>query len=391
MNKRFVVRQESFGATIYDRKSVKIDYIGADKFDHLLSGSVLDAKIGEITKSNSKIILQSRKDIDYLASPEKLFIELTKKCNLRCVHCFNESGQSIKGEWSWDSLNKVLEECEKLGVFKIRFTGGEPILSPYLMQALEFCKDHGITTSIGTNATLISYQIAKRLKKAGLDMAVVSIDGTGETYESIRRGAKYIDFINGVDNLVKSGIKVRLNMTLMKQNYDQIEKIIDFAKAKNVGLYIRRLIPIGRADLDNMVSQEDYLKAVELVENQKIAGFNFGIHYETSEVPEFGIDMLDTSKKCSCAVRGLAISPNGDVFGCGLFVALGKKYCFGNLNQQTLDELWHESPKLQSIRHKVSHSFCLKECVDKGSCLGSCLVMSEISGGVDYYCSKYEV
>lgn len=387
--KRYIIRQESFGATIYDRLLVSLNYLDVKKVNKYLSCSKILLKSGDVSKHNSTFIPLKNPNINYLAAPEKIFIELTKKCNLRCSHCFNESGKTSGKEWDWTTLKKVLDECVSIGVFKIRFTGGEPILSKYLFDALRYCKKNGITTSIGTNATLMNDDIARKLKSAGLDMAVVSIDGVGEIYESIRLGAKYKDFIRGLDSLVKSGIKVRLNMTLMKQNYDQIRDVIDLAIKKKVGLYIRRLIPIGRADINNIVSQDKYFDAVNLIESHKESGYNFGIHYEKSRVDRFDNDILNRSKKCSCGVRGLAVTPSGEVYGCGLFVSLGKKYSFGNLNKRSIESIWHESEKLKKMRKKVEQTYCIDSCERKDQCLGSCQVMTEISRGKDFYCDKY--
>ena len=140
MIKRFSIRKESFGATIYDKERVNICYVNTDNYNSIISGNQIHTIFGRISKDNCKIIKSKATNSTILSAPEKIFIELTKMCNLRCKHCFNESGKSVMNEWSWLELKRLLKDASDMGIFKIRFTGGEPILSKHLSSALEYCQ-----------------------------------------------------------------------------------------------------------------------------------------------------------------------------------------------------------------------------------------------------------
>src|SRR5699024_2860759 len=145
-----------------------------------------------------------------------------RQCNLTCKHCLNDSGKRIPNQLSTEELVNLIKDLAEAGVQDIRFTGGEPLLFEDVYKLISLASELGIYTSIGTNGTLITSDIANKLKNSGLKKAVVSIDGTEEKHNSIRGVGSYQKAIKGIENLLSQGIKVRVNSVLMRSNMDEV-------------------------------------------------------------------------------------------------------------------------------------------------------------------------
>lgn len=135
-----------------------------------------------ISLSNIKIIPLEENNKPYKFSlSDVAFLELTRRCNLHCIHCLNNSGKEIEEEMTKDeTINTIKGLCDA-GVTDIRFTGGEPLLNKNIYKFIQLCTDNNISTSVGTNGTLINETIAKKLKKSGLKKCVISLDKMKKT------------------------------------------------------------------------------------------------------------------------------------------------------------------------------------------------------------------
>ena len=125
--------------------------------------------------------------------PEKLWIETTNRCNLKCGICFNkEIPDSKKGNMDLHLYKKIIDEAQG-SVYDVNlFHRGEPLLHPDIIKMIFYAKSKGIRTRIHTNATLLVPELARDIILSGLDMISFSFDGyTKESYEKNRTGAKY--------------------------------------------------------------------------------------------------------------------------------------------------------------------------------------------------------
>ncbi|MBU1124640.1 MAG: radical SAM protein, partial [Candidatus Omnitrophica bacterium] len=173
-----------------------------------------------------------------ISKPRGLGITLTNRCNVRCIMC---------SVWQdpWDIPQKTVEEIFTFLPYleRIFWQGGEVFLSPYFAELLDRIAEYPhIRQDINTNGLLIDETWAKRLVKVNANI-IFSIDGiTKETYEYIRRGAKFEDLIRSIETLNKyiSDAKKKdadsrtsstiINLVLMKSNYRELGGFIDFAK-----------------------------------------------------------------------------------------------------------------------------------------------------------------
>lgn len=154
---------------------------------------------------------------------------VTRRCNLQCVHCYSNSRDvSFAGELSTEEGKKVLKDLAQFGTPVVLFSGGEPLLRPDLPDLARYAADQGLRAVISTNGTLLTKEMAAGLQKIGLSYVGVSLDGTEKTHDGFRRkkGA-YAAALTGIRNCRDAGIKVGIRFTVSKYNVQDVPAMFD--------------------------------------------------------------------------------------------------------------------------------------------------------------------
>ena len=118
--------------------------------------------------------------------PRTCIWELTRRCNLRCIHCENQCGEPSPQELPSEKLRTVARDLEQLGCREVHVTGGEPLMYPHWD---DLCRDFariGLRTSLITNGTLLDQAHLDRAIDAGVGAMGISVDGLQATHDSIR-------------------------------------------------------------------------------------------------------------------------------------------------------------------------------------------------------------
>jgi cyclic pyranopterin phosphate synthase len=145
-----------------------------------------------------------------------LRVSLTPKCNLSCIYCHRE-GENLPGDpLSGAEIAGVLRVAAGFGIRSVKFTGGEPMLRPDLIDIIKSVPE-GMESSITTNGTLLA-GLASDLKQAGLRRVNVSIDSLNPaTYKKIAGTDRLADVLEGIDAAIATGLTpVKLNMVVLK-------------------------------------------------------------------------------------------------------------------------------------------------------------------------------
>jgi cyclic pyranopterin phosphate synthase len=145
-----------------------------------------------------------------------LRVSLTPKCNLSCIYCHREGENLPGGPLSGTEIAEVLRVAAGFGIRSVKFTGGEPMLRPDLIEIIKSVPD-GMESSITTNGTLLA-GLAADLKLAGLRRVNVSIDSLDPaTYKKIAGTDRLADVLEGIDAAIATGLTpVKLNMVVLK-------------------------------------------------------------------------------------------------------------------------------------------------------------------------------
>ena len=188
------------------------------------------------------------RDIDYLN------ISLTNICDLNCTYCmpYNDVATYNKGRYlSVDDYKFIINGLSQVGIKKIKFTGGEPLLYPHLIELIKYAHyecnidDISITTNgIGLN------EIAYELKRSGLKSVNISLDSLKSyKYKSITRGGNLTDVLKSINRCLELGIKVKINCVVIKRfNDDEVYDFIEMANYYPIDVRFIELMPLGEGE-----------------------------------------------------------------------------------------------------------------------------------------------
>ncbi|MBE5959185.1 MAG: GTP 3',8-cyclase MoaA [Lachnospiraceae bacterium] len=183
------------------------------------------------------------RNIDYLR------ISLTDRCNLRCKYCMPQEGVehvSHNDILSLEEISRIVSILAKLGIKRIRLTGGEPLIRKNICKLIRDIKNtEGIErVSITTNGTMLKYSIDE-LVKAGLDDINISLDTLSrDVFNELTGEDKLEDVLEGIELAIKYNLKPKINCVPIKEwNEKEISDIAGMAKDKNIDVRFIELMP----------------------------------------------------------------------------------------------------------------------------------------------------
>lgn len=326
MNYDINIREEVFGGTLMDVKTGKRVYITKKELKNILNNNIFPKDLQYLNKDNLNIKFTklTKKIGNMFSFFDIVYLELTRACNLKCIHCLNNSGIKQKDELTKEDLLKLIKNFSSHGVQEIRFTGGEPLLFNGIYDLIRFATEEGICTSLGTNGTLVTKEVAKKLKESGLKKVVVSIDGNKKTHDKIRGRKNYQKAMHGLKYLQKNGINVRVNSVIMKSNMEDVIKLAKKMSRKKITIFIRRFISSGRGkELENnMLNKKDYDYVRNKLQKELTKKTYVNGHYlRNDEGVNSRIKLPFEIRGCKAGQRAITILPNGDVNLCGFLAA----------------------------------------------------------------------
>lgn len=327
----------------------------------------------------SFILADFHKRARNLLVPISVTIELTKLCNLKCIHCynFNRSGKlnyEPHAELTKKELISLLRELRARGTLQVCFTGGEPLLHPHFFNLMDEARRLNFSVSVLTNATLITKEAAKKLKKyPNLSCVSISLYGSRKNiHDRITKvTGSFVATMNAIKYLQDEGVPIKLKLTILTLNFPDIENMITLAKRMGVKHTITGEIT---ARYDG--SKDSLLYRVPPIKLKKI--------YENTLK-----DVMCTKRsglfedfKCNCALSKCAISSNGDVYPC-----IAVPWSAGNIRNQPFIDIWFDSAVFERIRNLKLEDFTYcKDCKYIEYCRrnnGTCYTYSGQYTGID--------
>lgn len=291
--------------------------------------------------------------------------EVTAACNLRCIHCHAASNIPAKDELTTDEAKRFIDDLAEVDEFRMLvYTGGEPLVRPDLLELLYHSKKAGLANVIATNGTLITEEVAFKLKEAGVVGAAVSLDSSQSVIHNyIRRNDKAFDLaMRGIRAIKKAGILLQINVTAMEYNRSSLDELIELADREGSGIMLMyQLVPVGRgsaikeATLD-VNENESLLTSLALKQKgvstiiEPVAGPQYWPYLMEQRGRTNGI-WLKLAKQVfhGCAAgRGFVyIKANGDVWPCP-FVEINA----GNVKERPFDKIWREGEIFVNLRNR---------------------------------------
>ena len=174
---------------------------------------------------------------------------ITRTCNLRCVHCYSDSmAMRYPGELDWGQMQAVVADLAAYRIPSLLFSGGEPLIHPRFFDLVETATEAGLKLTISTNGTLIDPEKAARLKAANVAYVGISLDGIGAIHDEFRgKEGAFKAAVRGFRHCEEVGQKTGLRMTLTRHNVANLERILDFIEEQNIQrTCFYHLVPAGR-------------------------------------------------------------------------------------------------------------------------------------------------
>jgi radical SAM protein with 4Fe4S-binding SPASM domain len=289
--------------------------------------------------------------------------EMTTACNLRCIHCHASGGKPSADELNTEEAKRLLDQLAEASEFRMMaFTGGEPLVRGDLFELLAYAQALGFTNTMATNATLIDDAVALRMRRHGVVIAAVSLDGfDAATHDSIRGlPGSFEAAVHGMQALRRAGILLHINITAMEYNMDQMEQLMTLVDELGTGILLMyQLVPVGRG---RGIGQA----ALDLGANERLIRFMAEAQRTTQAImepvagPQYwpfllqraGIDggpLLRLAQTvfhgCSAGRGFFYIKPNGDVWPCPFI-----EVSCGNVRQTPFRTIWASAPILKDLR-----------------------------------------
>ncbi|MEI3394438.1 MAG: radical SAM/SPASM domain protein, ACGX system [Clostridia bacterium] len=258
---------------------------------------------------------------------------ITERCDQRCKHCYIFNGrEQAEMELSIDVLKSIVKDfaltCKKVEKTPIlTITGGDPLLYPNAWDFFEALKENNIRFSILGNPFHLNENVAKKLKELGCYNYQMSIDGSKDTHDFIRKPGSFDATLKKVKVLNDAGIHTSIMTTVSKLNINEVPDLIPIlvkAEVKNFGF--ARYCP-NPDDLNSMVSPEEYKdfldKMWEVFVKYKDSGTRFALKDHLWKLFLYEKGLFDISYEedlivdgCHCGITHMTILPNGTVYAC---------------------------------------------------------------------------
>jgi AdoMet-dependent heme synthase len=177
--------------------------------------------------------------------------EITRSCNLNCIHCRAASQYGpYEGEYSTERCVSLLDEIAEVGHPVIILTGGEPYMRDDIFHVAAEGDRRGFRMVLATNGTLVTGETAERTKRAGIKRVSVSLDGPDAAGHDLFRGVPgaFKGALEGIEAFRRAGVEFQINTTITETNRNDLPRIMDLAVRLGAAAHhIFLLVPTGRA------------------------------------------------------------------------------------------------------------------------------------------------
>jgi radical SAM protein with 4Fe4S-binding SPASM domain len=301
---------------------------------------------------------------------------MTTACNLHCIHCHTSGGKPAGDELTTQEAKQLLDQLAGISEFRMMaFTGGEPLVRHDLFELLAYSKALGFTNTLATNATLVDDAVARRLRRNGVVIAAVSLDGFDAATHDMVRGlpGAFDAALKGMRALRRAGILLHINITAMEYNMSQMKPLMTLVNELGAGILLMyQLVPVGRG-------RSIKGAALDLDMNERLIRFMADAQRTTNAImepvagPQYWPFLLQRAgivggprlrvaeavfHGCSAGRGFVYIKPNGEVWACPFI-----EITCGNVRQTPFPVIWRTSRLLRNLR--------AREQLLKGRC-GEC-------------------
>jgi 12,18-didecarboxysiroheme deacetylase len=294
---------------------------------------------------------------------------MTKRCNLKCVHCYAQAvAPDGTDQISTEQAKAMIDDLAAYGAPVMLFSGGEPLVRKDLVELAKHATSRGMRAVISTNGTLITKEKAKELKEVGLSYVGISLDGGEEIHDKFRKvPGSFKKALEGVANCQAEGLKVGLRFTINKRNQYEVPKLFEIIREREVPricfyhlVYSGRGSELIKEDLDHAETRA----VVNLIMDETRKLFDAGIPKEVLTVdnhadgPLVYYRLLKEDPRRAAEVMELLQMNEGNSTGRGIGCIswdgqvhadqFWRQHTFGNVLERPFSQIW-DDPNIELL------------------------------------------
>jgi heme b synthase len=292
--------------------------------------------------------------------------EVTRSCNLSCVHCRAASHLGpYPGELSTDECLRLVDDIASVSRPVIILTGGEPLLRPDIFEIAAYGTQKGLRMVMATNGTLVDASVARKMIESGIQRVSISIDGPDtKSHDEFRQeqGA-FEGAMRGIEAMKSAGLEFQINTTITTANLHQIKEIYDLAlKIGAAAHHIFLLVPTGRGrDLaEQAITAADYEETLNWFYSESLtceiqlkatcAPHYFRIMHQNkpknkAPVKKAGGHFHESTRGCLGGISFCFVSHIGQVQPCGYL-----ELDCGNVRKMSFAQIWESAEVFCNLR-----------------------------------------
>ena len=312
--------------------------------------------------------------------PFILELEITRQCNLNCVHCYAEAESAPpEHELSFDEIRILLSSGHAVGIPELSLTGGEVMLRPDFLDIVDLGISLGYNVRFVTYATLLTDKTLHALAERPIKLITVSLDAISrEVHEAIRGTRSHQSAVRAIEKLTEAGFQVSVITAFSKINLSEFDAIFEFCNKLRINWQVQITSAKGRCGRSITLSPDEYYqlgektaaafvdrdKDIEIIPMDDLATFSH--FYPLSALSETWQGM------CTGGLLNLFVRANGDVTPCS---ALCFPSCIvGNIRSTSIETVCREALCRQALFpfSKNTRTGICRTCGFLDACNGGC-------------------
>jgi radical SAM protein with 4Fe4S-binding SPASM domain len=323
---------------------------------------------------------------------EEIKIELTKACPLSCIHCSSNASSGNHLQLTRKVVLSLLSQASELKVKSIILSGGEPLLWPWLADAVSTCNALGLRSSLystGINLADDGVKDILTLANNGLSRVIFSLHSPFKPqHEGItRKSGSFDKTVAVMKELKENDVEREIHFVPLKINYKHLSELLELANDLGISrVSILRFVPQGRGVIlkksNEMLTREETIELRKLVSDCKK---RYRYHIDIRLGSPYNILLFNEEVDCIAARKTLCIGPNGNIYPCDAFKniepnEIGLNDPYHNILEHSLNECWTQSVYLNTIRRYLTTPFedpCAR-CLYLKRCKSGCLAQKVI-------------
>ncbi len=290
-----------------------------------------------------------------------LQIEVSSRCNERCIHCYIPNAKKDEGiDMELSLILRVLDEAKEMGTLQVTLSGGELFMHKEISIILRHARKNDFSISILSNLTLLTDEhiaLLKEINPSLVQVSLYSMKAVEHDAITLVKGS-YAKTKNAIERLVAADIPVQISCPVMKLNRKSYKDVLVYANKLRTKAYTD-FIMMAQADhnTNNLAQRINLEETEELLKDMLQFDYDYLDSTLQQEPKSRDIEKFKKMPVCGVGVDNICLTANGDYYPCAGWQGM----VLGNAYKQSLKDIWGNSEELKKLRTITNGSF--PECV----------------------------